>query len=280
MRGTAGLAYLLARTSDTLADSAAAPAAIRMECLARLARAISGDETVSDWPNAVVEGIDDSREKQLLGVTPLLLEFLRELPAAEAALIREVTGIIISGQQLDLQRFAEATPSQPVALASAGELDDYTWRVAGCVGVFWTRLAHQTLGDAFSSDSIEIQIQRSIRYGRALQLVNILRDLRADLAQGRCYLPVKAPSDADQLLTEHARWLAMARGHLDEGFAYASALCSHRLRAASALPALIARDTLDLLAAAGPAVLQQRLKVPRSAIYRSLVRAVLWRGDA
>ena len=274
MRGPASLAYLLARASDTLADSATAPPALRLDCLERFSETLHGTQP-APWPDAILQGVHDPAETQLLFETPSLLETLGNIPAAEANLIREVVGIIIGGQSLDLERFGEASAKHPVALPDDAALDDYTWRVAGCVGEFWTRLGLLTLGSAFSETPADILVAQAIRYGRGLQLVNILRDLPADLAQGRCYLPVADPGDTGRLLEEHARWLEMARGHIGEGFSYASALPIRRLRAASVLPAMIARDTLDLLAAAGPAVLRGRIKVHRSAVYRSVVHALV-----
>ena len=278
MRGAASLAYLLARASDTLADSATAPAALRLDCLERFSQYLRGEQP-APWPDAILQGIHDPAEQQLLMETPSLLKALGDFPAAEAELIREVVGIIISGQSLDLRRFGRASAECPIALPDDAALDDYTWRVAGCVGEFWTRLGLLTLGSAFSETSAEILVAQAIRYGRGLQIVNILRDLPADLAHGRCYLPLPDPGDSGALLAEHSRWLEMARSHIAEGFAYAAALPNRRLRAASVLPALIARDTLDLLAAAGPAVLRGRIKVPRSAVYRSLLRALLLRDE-
>lgn len=274
MRGAASLAYLLARASDTLADSATAPPALRLDCLERFSRSLRGEQSAS-WPDAIIRGTLDPAEKQLLLETKLLFKALRDFPVAEAELIREVVGIIISGQSLDLGRFGEATAERPIALPDDAALDDYTWRVAGCVGEFWTRIGLLTLGSAFSKTPAEILVAQAIRFGRGLQLVNILRDLPADLAHGRCYLPLPDPTDRGALLAEHGRWLALARGHIAEGFAYAAALPVRRLRAASVLPAMIASDTLDLLADAGPAVLRGRIKVPRSAVYLSLLRALL-----
>ena len=34
----------------------------------------------------------------------------------------------------------KASPEKIVALETPSELDDYTYRVAGCVGEFWTRI--------------------------------------------------------------------------------------------------------------------------------------------
>lgn len=279
MRRAAGLAYLLARTSDTLADSASAPAAVRLDSLDQFSASITGGEA-PDWSDEMVRGIDDPAERQLLAATPALLENLGHLPVAEVDLIREVVGIIIGGQRLDLQRFGHATGECPLALPDEAALDDYTWRVAGCVGAFWTRLGHLTLGPGFSKQAHETLVQQAIRYGKGLQLVNILRDLSADLAHGRCYLPVPDPGDKTVLLAAHKQWLQHARSHVAEGFAYAAALSSRRLRAASVLPAMIARDTLDMLESAGAAVLDRRIKVPRSTVYRSLARAFLSRPAA
>jgi farnesyl-diphosphate farnesyltransferase len=279
MRGSASLAYLLARASDTLADSTTAPPALRLDCLRRFSENLRGTQP-APWPDTILLGVRDPAEKQLLMETPSLLETLWNIPAAEADLIREVVGIIIGGQRLDLERFGEASAECPVSLPDDAALDDYTWRVAGCVGEFWTRLGLLTLGSAFSEKPADALVAQGIRYGRGLQLVNILRDLPADLAQGRCYLPLSDPADTHRLLEEHTRWLETARGHVTEGFNYASALPIRRLRAASVLPAMIARDTLDLLAAAGPAVLRGRIKVPRRAVYRSLLRAFFMRSGS
>ncbi len=272
MREPAALAYLLARASDTLADSASAPAAMRIDCLDRFAASLNqGDPP--QWPQAVIHGVEDPHEKLLLLSTTELLRNLEESNAAEAGLIRNVVETIISGQRLDIERFGHAGPDRPAILPDAAALDDYTWRVAGCVGEFWTRLGHLTLGPSFSGHPIGPLVEHAVRYGRGLQLVNILRDLPADLSHGRCYLPVSNPSDKASLLREHARWLESARDLVAHGFTYSARLKTRRLRTASVLPAMIARDTLNLLEAAGPAVLAGRIKVPRTAVYCSLIRA-------
>jgi farnesyl-diphosphate farnesyltransferase len=274
MRRAAALAYLLARASDTLADSANAPAALRLDCLDHFARAIDAAQPLPPWPAAVMDGTPDLSEKRLLAATAALLTELAALPEAEARLIREVCSIIISGQRLDLVRFGNASAAHPVTLRNNAELDDYTWRVAGCVGAFWTKLGYHTLGSRFSAESPELMEQNAIAYGKGLQLVNILRDLPADLAGGRCYLPLENPAKPVHLVTGRLHWIERAEALVACGFTYSAALRQRRLRAASVLPAMIARDTLRLLAAA-PGALQHRIKVPRRAVYQSLIRAFI-----
>lgn len=273
MRGAASLGYLLARTSDTLADSEAAPSEVRLRCLAGFSRCVSADAEFCGWPLEILDAVTDPRERVLLERTEAVLNWLRVLPEAEAGLVREVLEIIISGQSLDLQRFGHASGENPVALADDAALDDYSWRVAGCVGSFWTKLGFLTLGGGYSDAPEAVLLQQGIAYGKGLQLVNILRDLPADLAAGRCYLPVADPRDIGELLRCHARWLTRAEGWLGEGEVYAETLRLRRLRAATRLPALLARRTLEPLRGATWEALQTRIKIRRSAVYRSLIEA-------
>src|SRR5207249_8227176 len=75
-----------------------------------------------------------------------------------------------------------------VALANAAELDEYTYLVAGCVGEFWTRICFRRV-PRFARLEFDTMKSLGRSFGQGLQLVNILRDLPADLRAGRCYLP-------------------------------------------------------------------------------------------
>ena len=275
MREAASLGYLLARTSDTLADSAAAGLAVRLDALQGFAQAVASHAAPPAWSAALMAAVSDPREQQLLAHSAALIDWLHHLPEAQAGLVRQVVATIISGQQLDLEHFATATAAHPIALPTAEALDDYAWRVAGCVGEFWTRLGLLTLGAAFSNRPADALLPQARAYGMGLQLVNILRDLPADLATGRCYLPVQEPLDRDHLLAAHAIWLERAAMWLEQGRGYAASLSGRRLRAASLLPAWLATATLNRLRGASWEALQTRLKVPRHRVYALLVRALL-----
>lgn len=272
MRGAASLGYLLARTSDTLADTAAAPVELRLRCLQNFAAAVAGNAAAPRWPASLLNATADPRERHLLECSGEILEALAALQQAEAALVRKVVETIISGQTLDLEHFAHASRAHPVALPDDAALEDYAWRVAGCVGAFWTKLGFLTLGNRFSNAPEDELVERGIAFGKGLQLVNILRDLPADLEAGRCYLPVADPRDLRELLAAHARWLPRAEHCVGEGEFYASTLRSRRLRAATVLPAFIARKTLEPLKGASWEQLRARIKVPRSTVYRALAR--------
>lgn len=273
MRRPAGIAYLLARTSDTIADSATIPAAERLGLLDGFYRQVSGAGEIVPFPPSLIAAMPDPREKLLLKRHGEILAALQSLGSEAIPLIYEVLGIIISGQKLDLERFGDAGES--ISLASDEELEDYTWRVAGCVGAFWTKLGFETLGERFSKSDPVGLLADGIEYGKGLQLVNVLRDLPKDLREGRCYLPVRDPADRTELMAAFSKWRETATGQMASGLRYAAALRSKRLRVASALPAMLGRETLQLLDGAGFADLEGGIKVPRRRVYSLLLDAFL-----
>jgi len=284
LREPVAAAYLLARATDTLADTAQLPSATRREQLSTLGAAIGGDNSA----RAAIAGLSasfaalqqDPHERHLILALPQCLAWLDALDAADQADIRTVLRHITLGQSLDIERFGHGT--HPRALASADELDEYTWLVAGCVGEFWTDLCFRHLS-GFAGLPQPRMRELGRAYGSALQLINILRDAGADLAAGRCYFPADALAAAglapQDIAREPARlapvynhWIAQAASRLDQGMAYCAAVNHRRVRAGRALPALIGARTLALLRQAGPGALHQRVKVPRSEVYAILLR--------
>jgi len=276
MRPATATGYLLARASDTLADTAAVPVDDRLELLDGFADELNGKG--SEWRARKLQAFADKQthpgERVLLERLDECFAELGELDGLQADAVREVLATIISGQRLDLVRFEEASRLRPVALKSEEELEDYCYRVAGCVGAFWTRIGFLTLGNRFSDSNPEDLRDLGVRYGMGLQLVNILRDLPEDLANGRCYLPLARPDDREQMVALRKEWLDHAAVWLESGRRYSSRLNQWRLRAASVLPALIGDDTIALLQEA-PAG-EGKVKVTRKQVRRAAWRACWW----
>jgi len=130
MRRAAGIAYLLARTSDTIADSVSGSVGERIDALLDFLKQVMGEHVAKSFPEHFYEGITDPREAMLLLSHLEILEALRGLGAGEIELIHEVLETIVGGQVLDLQRFGNAS-DELSSLRSAEELEDYAWRVAG-----------------------------------------------------------------------------------------------------------------------------------------------------
>lgn len=273
MRRPASIAYLLARASDTIADSAEIPAVERLGFLSKFLEQVLGEGKREAWPDHLLAGTPDPRERVLLKRHEELLQAMDSLNTSEVLLIRKLLKIVVSGQELDLKRFGDASSGNIVSLNIGAELDDYTWRVAGCVGVFWTKLGYETLGENFSIYPEAELLEHAAEYGKGLQLVNILRDLPIDLTNGRCYLPVINPTDRVELMDEHSKWRDIAFSRVSHGLLYSEKLRSKRLRIASGLPAMIAEETLEKIRGATFEELEAGIKISRGTVYRLIVEA-------
>src|SRR5437867_2019286 len=140
-----GLAYLLARTTDTIADTELVPLERRLEGLQAMRENIAGTREAPLNFNELAGRQAWPAERVLLEQSETSLHLLRTLTPADLELVREVLSTIISGQELDLRRFANASPERIVGLRADEELEDYTYRVAGCVGEFWTKMCRAHL---------------------------------------------------------------------------------------------------------------------------------------
>ncbi len=290
LREPISLAYLLARATDTIADTTEIPVATRLQTLAGLEAAIQGSAPHEEFRQAGEEFSGhqkDDAERTLIESLPLCFAWLDSLGEADRADVREVLLKIARGQTLDLERFAE--PAMIRALQTAAELDEYTYLVAGCVGEFWTRICSRHLPKFSQKEEVEMQ-QLGVLYGQGLQLVNILRDLGADLRAGRCYLPaneLSAVGIAPERLAEMPEgvapildgWRQKAEAGMLAGLEYAAAIRDWRVRVAAVLPALIGIRTLELLSEAGVKSIGERVKVPRGEVSRLVLLTLLSRGS-
>ncbi len=296
VRSQIGLAYLLARATDTIADTELIPVAERLGGLDILRRRILGESSVRLDFGAMAGHQALAAERTLLARVEEAVSILDAFEPGDRKHIRDVLAVITSGQELDLKRFASAGPGRPViALAAAAELDDYTYRVAGCVGEFWTRMC---VAHLFSvpRDPLDPLAPPSwfeacgVRFGKGLQLVNILRDLPRDLRQGRCYLPADAlaqaglkPADLLEPLNEtrlrpvYDHWLQQAQSHLEAGWRYTCALPmgAVRLRLACAWPILIGAQTLAALRTGHVLDPDRRIKIDRAGVRRIISRTII-----
>jgi farnesyl-diphosphate farnesyltransferase len=286
LRDPISLAYLLARATDTIADSAGLPLDLRVESFRNLADAIQGTgsgETAVGLGKVFAPLQRDEAERSLIEALPVALAWLESLDDGDRSQVREVLKKINQGQMLDLTRFGASagTSTSTKALPTAGDLDEYTYLVAGCVGEFWTRICFAHLRD-FSARPESEMMELGVQYGKGLQLINILRDAGSDLRAGRCYLPADQLNSlgltAGEVLAKPAivepimrQWRETAEHAMAAGIDYACAIKPRRVRFATALPALIGDRTLLLLREAGPEVFERTVKVSRADVRKIMV---------
>jgi len=286
IRPQIGLAYLLARTTDTIADTEVVPLEQRLGALGFLRDRILEVHHRPVEFQTLAAGQGNPAEKTLLERCEETLQTLDQFNSADQKRIRDLLEIIISGQELDLRRFNLASPESIVALRSAQELDDYTYRVAGCVGEFWTRMCRTYLFPRASLDDEKL-LADGVRFGKGLQLVNILRDLPDDLLQGRCYLPepdldaaglspreLLEPANMKRFQPVYSHYLGVAESHLKAGWNYTNTLpwrCI-RTRLGCAWMAIFGIRTLAVLRAGNPLDPTSHRKITRRD-----VRGIQWR---
>ena len=280
LREPISLGYLLARAQDTVADTPSVPAGSRLEHLRALLDMVKygpDPEILRPLGQALVGKQTHDGERALLQQLDRCLAWLETQPADDRWELRRTLARIGRAQELDLLRFGDATADAPKPLATAAELEEYTYLIAGCVGELWTRLCQRHLEAGWSKLGENEMLALGKRFGQGLQTVNILRDLPEDLANGRCYLPADLLAqhglEAADLRREPARARPLLDGlrkqaveHLDAAWEYVQALTPRKVRYACALPVLIGLETLGLLAKTSPLEASERLKISRGSV--------------
>ncbi len=296
LRGPIGLAYLAARATDTVADSPHAPATDCLCWLNWMRHDVDLDEGMQAAEPllelAAAHAGEHAGEADLLEHWADLVEAIRLLKPADRGEVRQVLAIIITGQILDLKRFGKPNPSGSLevrALETADEMKDYTYKVAGCVGEFWTRLCGAYVRDYARHDQKRM-LRLGRKFGEGLQMVNILRDVVKDARLGRCYLPREsledmriAPADLVEMtektyqrlepILQECRHVAYLR--LEKGWRYTLANNKWRLRLACALPVLLGFATLKRLEQADRESFIRGVKVPRSEATKLIRKATV-----
>jgi farnesyl-diphosphate farnesyltransferase len=295
MRGPVEVAYLLARAADTIADTEIAAGTSRRALLAQLRGAVVEGGTDAVEPIAALgetgrgaEAAQARAEGELLTRVGQLLVRYRALPEPDRRDVRDVVARLIQTMEGEL---AWVQAGEPLAvMPNAAALTRYTEGIAGCVGAFWTRLIARHRASTSPGRQAALEAEGR-RYGRGLQLINVLRDLPRDLRRGRCFLPqdelaaagltaadLLEPGVAPRVAPLLARWEARARTGVLSGLLYTTRLPvrAWTVRVATCLPASIGAATLARLAGAeGRLDPETAIRVPRAELRRLLLRTAL-----
>jgi len=297
IRDPVGLAYLFARAADTIADTDLIERPRRLAFLESFKGQFSGAAIrwaeVQAIQAAVLARQSDSAERALLEALDSCFQVYLALPAADQERIRALMTVLVNGMIMDLNAFPGDSAEQVSALPTLEDLDRYTYYVAGCVGEFWTGMTCAHLPSLASWDQARMAAI-GVRFGKGLQLTNILKDLPRDLQRGRCYIPSPLLEEAglkpadllkpDSLPAARPvlqRLLRLALDHLDQGWLYTMAIPRReiRLRLACMWPILFAGATLRRLAGSSAWLdPQARLKISKGEVYRIMALTTVTGG--
>ena len=294
-----GLAYLFARAADSIADTCQVDRSARVLCLRQLKSQflldyLNWDEIVG--VQTMMAPLQNSPgERALLEQLENCFRLFHSLEYQDQHEIRQLLPTLISGMEMDLTVFPGESEERVTALPTMADLDMYIYRVAGCVGVFWTNVMCTRLPRMRRRWDPESKGAIGIRFGKGLQLTNILKDLPKDLRRGRCYIPQTVLEEVglqpQDLLDKRniskfgpvlQKLVGIALAHLDQGWFYTLSIprMEVRLRLACMWPILIALRSLHLLTTSknvlDPA---ETLKISRLEVYRIMLITTLTGGS-
>lgn len=287
VRDQVSLSYLFARAADTIADTELIDRPRRLDYLSQLKAQFVSDQVawaqVQDIQQAVGPLQHDTAERVLLERLDDCFRLFLSFSPDDRSRIQRLMTTLTQGMEMDLTVFPGKSAEELVALRTLDDLDRYTYYVAGCVGEFWTDLmcAHR---HGLASWNVREMSKVGVRFGKGLQLTNIVKDVAHDLQRGRCYVPEPMLSDVGlkprDLLEQQnlarfrpllGKLARMAVGHLDQGWRYTMAIPRYetRLRLSCMWPILSAGESLKLIMSSpdllNPAV---KVKIPRSKVYQ------------
>lgn len=287
VRDQVSLAYLFARAADTIADTELIDRPRRLDFLGQLKGQFVSDQIswaqVHDIRLAVGPLQQDSAERVLLERLEDCFRLFQEFSPEDRRLVQRLMTTLTQGMEMDLTVFPGNTVEDLTALKTLDDLDRYTYYVAGCVGEFWTDLMC-AYRKALASWKAREMSEVGVRFGKGLQLTNIVKDIAHDLQKGRCYIPETMLAEAGlkprDLLDQNnlprfrpvlSKLVRRAVEHLDQGWLYTLAIPRYemRLRLSCMWPILSAGESLRLVMTSpdllNPAV---KVKIPRSKVYQ------------
>ena len=294
VRDQVSVAYLFARAADSIADTELIDRPRRLDYLGQFKAQFVSDHVslgqISDIREAVAGVQQDSAERELLERLEQCFAVLQAFSAEDRRRVQRLMTTLIQGMEMDLMVFPGTSSTDVAALKTLDDLDRYTYYVAGCVGEFWTDLmcAHRR---GLRSWNVRSMSEVGVRFGKGLQLTNVLKDVAHDLQRGRCYIPepvLAAHGLKPQDLLDAAnlpkfrpvlnQLIRMTVDHLDQGWLYTMAIPRYetRLRLSCMWPILSAGESLKLLRMSpdvlNPAV---KIKISRAKVYGMMALTTL-----
>jgi farnesyl-diphosphate farnesyltransferase len=290
VRDQVSLGYLFARAADTIADTDLIDRPRRLDFLNQFRTQFATGQIQWDQVRAIQAAVGplqrDSAERVLLERLEDCFRLFLDCPGDDRERIQRLMTTLTQGMDMDLTVFPGESANDAAALKTMDDLDRYTYFVAGCVGEFWTDLmcAHRP---SLACWNVADMSRMGVRFGKGLQLTNIVKDLAHDLQRGRCYVPEPMLSEVGlkphDLLDQQnlprfrpvlGKLARMAVEHLDQGWLYTMSIPRYeaRLRLSCMWPILSAGESLKLVMIS-PDLLNPnvKVKISRSKVYQIMV---------
>ncbi|MEM6640065.1 MAG: phytoene/squalene synthase family protein [Pseudomonadota bacterium] len=184
LRDTVINAYLMCRIADTVEDEPTLTAATKRDFQTLFLDAVDDPRKALRFAGELTPLLSDNMldaERELVEHADQVMATTRALPLRQRTALVRCLRIMCTG----MSRFQ--TDKSRRGLATLGDLKEYCYVVAGVVGEMLTELfcAHNRDIDAHKAELME----RSVAFGRGLQMTNILKDIWEDRDADTCWLP-------------------------------------------------------------------------------------------
>ena len=279
LRDAVSVAYLMFRISDGIEDHEAMPATRKIALLEEWAAVLEGRASAAGLAGRVADLDPSDPEVEVVRETPLILDWLRALPAP----FQEPIVAHVHATTCGMARWQAHGPY----VEDEAALDDYMHEVAGRVGYLVTDLF--ALYSPAIHERREYLMPLSRECGLALQTVNVVRGIRKDYERGWVFVPqtfyrklgltretLLDPQTEPKALAVVSLLADKADRHLDHGLRFITAFprSEYSLRLAVIWPFLFAARTLAL-SRNNPNVLRSEAKMTRSEIGRIVAESKL-----
>lgn len=157
LSGEICVGYLLCRIADTIEDSTNIPPAEQIRLLESYhdTLAPSSATTVREFMDDVDEWLPDepTADWEVVAETPRVIATFDDLPKASQEEIRPQVQEMVQGMTMFIDRYAD---DGGLRIQTIGELQDYSWYVAGTVGILITGLLTRDTPDGAYENLYEL----------------------------------------------------------------------------------------------------------------------------
>lgn len=218
LKRTVGAAYLCMRAIDEIEDHEELDPKVKEELLYKTSILLKEDFDAEAYRSLI-----EPYEAYFQEVTLRLGDWLEFCPQEIVGKVKESTSIMAEGMAKWVAKDWQVKTKE--------ELDEYTYYVAGLVGVM--------LSDIWNwYDGTETDRELAIGYGRGLQAVNILRNIDEDAERGVRFFPDE---------WEKADMFAYAEDNLAKADEYIKAINTKTIVLFCNIPLALANKTLQAL---------------------------------
>lgn len=280
-------AYLVARAMDSVVDESRSDKVIKRSFIEKIRMFFDGyDINVLDEKikSSICNGLNQHERELVMRIDEILSYIRNTLSEYDLRCMKKLIRGVAEGMIIDLNM-----EEQGGCISDMKTLDKYASLIAGIPAIYWYDIYIRYNPKVFNNNFYS----SAFRIGKALQYVNILRDLGHDIKKGRCYIPLTYLTDKglnfeDLLMDSNINRIKdfirsiiiISVDYLDESERFISSIPASEfpLRLSLIWPIYWAMDSLYLIWNRNP--LRSKVRISRFKIYRALLKSPFLISDS